>query len=102
MLATSLESSLPQVLVIEEIDTSSLKRESLIGECSLYVGPSWMDPIVNFLKQGSFPKDKCEAEKVCRVAPHYWLSEDVQVLLLRAIFIVRTPRSREALIRRVA
>ena len=101
-MATSLESSLPQVLVIEEIDTSSLKRESLIGECNLYVGPSWMDPIVNFLKQGSFPKDKCEAEKVCRVASHYWLSEDVQMLLLRAIFIVRTPRSRGALIRRVA
>ena len=50
-LATSLESSLSQVLVIKEIDTSSLKGESLIGECSLYVGPSWMDPIVNFLRQ---------------------------------------------------
>ena len=50
MLATSLESSLPRVVVIEEMDTSSLTGASLIGVCSLHVGPSWMDPIVTFLK----------------------------------------------------
>ena len=70
MLATSLESSLPRV-VIEEIDTSSLIGASLIGVCSLYVGPSWIDPIVTFLKQGSLPEDKCEVEKIRRAAPRY-------------------------------
>ena len=40
MLVTSLESSLPRVVVIEEMDTSSLTGASLIGVCNLYVGPS--------------------------------------------------------------
>ena len=31
---------------------------------SLYVGTSWMDLIVAFLKQRLLPKDKCEAEVV--------------------------------------
>ena len=35
-----------------------------------------MDPLVTFLKQGLLPKDKGEAEKVHRKAPHYWLSEE--------------------------
>ena len=76
MLAISLESSLPWVVVIEEMDSSSLTGASLIGVCSLYVGPSWIDPIVTFLKQGSLPEDKCEVEKVCKVTPRYWLSEE--------------------------
>ena len=76
MLATSLESSLPRVVVIEEMDTSSLIGASLIGVCSLHVGPSWMDPIVTFLKQGSLSEDKCETEKVRRATLRYWLSEE--------------------------
>ena len=35
-----------------------------------------MDPLVTFLKQGLLPKDKGEAEKVHRKAPHYGLSEE--------------------------
>ena len=75
MLAISLELSLPRV-VIEEIDRLSLTRAPLIGMYSLHVRPSWMDPIVTLLKQGSLPEDKCEAEKVRRVAPRYWLFEE--------------------------
>ena len=82
MLATSLESSLPWVVVVEEMDTSSLIGASLIGVCSLHVGPSWIDPIVTILKQGSLPEDKCEAEKVCRAAPRYWLSEEEKLYKL--------------------
>ena len=50
MLVTSLESSLPRVVVIEEMDSSSLTGAPLIEVCSIHVGPSWMDPIVTFLK----------------------------------------------------
>ena len=76
MLATSLELSLPQVVVIEEMDTSNLTRAPLTRVYSLHVGPSWMDPIINFLKGGSLPQDKLETEKVCKVAPHYQLFEE--------------------------
>ena len=71
MLATSLESSLSRVVVIEEIDTLSLTGASLIGVCSLHMGSSWIDLIVTFWKQRYLPKDKCEAETVRQVASRY-------------------------------
>ena len=40
------------------------------------VGPSWMDPIVKFLKDDILPEEKLEAEKIRRNAPRFWLSED--------------------------
>ena len=38
--------------------------------------PSWMDPIVNFLKDDILPEGKFEAKKIRRNAPRFWLSED--------------------------
>ena len=52
------------------------------------VGPSWMDPIVLFLKEDILSKDKLEAEKIRRKAPRFWLFEDqkiVQTLFFWAI-----------------
>ena len=40
------------------------------------VGPSWMDPIVAFLKNDILPEGKSEAEKIQRNATRFWLSED--------------------------
>ena len=40
------------------------------------VGPSWMDPIVRFLKDDIMPKEKSEAEKIQINAHRFWLSED--------------------------
>ena len=40
------------------------------------VGPSWIDPIIQFLSKDILPEDKSEAEKVRRKAPRFWLSED--------------------------
>ena len=76
MLATLLELSLPWVVIIEKMDISSLTRAPLVGVCNLHVGSSWIDPIVNFLKQKLLLEDKCEAEKVRRNALCYWLSEE--------------------------
>ncbi|XP_075636621.1 uncharacterized protein LOC142608844 [Castanea sativa] len=76
MLATSLGLSLPWVVVVEEMNSSSLTGVSLDRVYSLYMGMSWMDPIVSFLKQGVLLENKCEAEKVRRSAPRYWLSGD--------------------------
>ena len=82
MLVTSRELSLPWVVVIEEMDTSSLIGAYLIGVCNLHVGPSYMDRIVTFLKQGSLPEDKCKAEKVRRATLHYWLFEEQKLYKL--------------------
>ncbi|XP_075640580.1 uncharacterized protein LOC142612366 [Castanea sativa] len=35
-----------------------------------------MDPLVLFLKEGTLPNEKGEADKVRRKAPHLWLSEE--------------------------
>ena len=40
------------------------------------VGPSWMDPIVTFLKDDILPEGKLEAEKIRKNATRFWLSED--------------------------
>ena len=40
------------------------------------VGPSWMDPIIQFLSKDVLPEDKSEAEKKRRKASWFWLSED--------------------------
>ena len=42
---------------------------------TIQVGPSWMDPLVSFLRDGSLFEDKGEADKIRRKAPWYWLSE---------------------------
>ena len=39
------------------------------------VGPSWMDPIVLFLREDILPLDKLEADKVWRKVPRLWLFE---------------------------
>ena len=40
------------------------------------LGPSWMDPIVDFLVDDRIPDDEKEANKICRVVTWYWLSKD--------------------------
>ena len=40
------------------------------------MGPSWMDPIVLFLKEDVLLENKSEADKVRRKTPWFWLSED--------------------------
>ena len=50
MLAISLGSSLPQIVIIKDMTNSSLKKRPLAGVHSIQVGSSWMDPFVTFLK----------------------------------------------------
>ena len=40
------------------------------------VGPSWLDPIVRFLKDNILPEEKSEAKKIRRNAHRFWLSEN--------------------------
>ena len=46
------------------------------------VGPSWMDPIVLFLREDILPEDKSEANKKQRKTPRFWLSEDQKLYKL--------------------
>ena len=46
-------------------------REGMVLIHQIRMGPSWMDPIVLFLKDDILPKEKGEADKVRRKAPRF-------------------------------
>ena len=74
MLATSLGSNQPRVIIMEDLVALSRDDQLMIRVHSIQVRPSWMDPSISFLKEGLLPEDKGEAKKICRKAPQYWLS----------------------------
>ena len=76
MLATSSAQNLPHVILIEDLGKSLGEKENMIYIPHVRIGPSWMDPIIQFLSKDVLPKDKSEAKKICRKAPQFWLSED--------------------------
>ena len=75
MLATSSAQDLPRVILVED-----LYKPSKIGEMvqinQIRAGPSWMDSIVQFLREDILPGEKVEADKMRRKATSYWLLED--------------------------
>ena len=48
-----------------------MARTDLVWVHSIRVGPSWMDPLVLFLKNDTLPKDKNEADKIRRKASRF-------------------------------
>ena len=75
-LATSSVQNLPRVILIEDLCKPSGIRGDMICVHHVRIGPSWMDPIIQFLSKDVLPKDKLEVEKIQRKAPRFWLSED--------------------------
>ncbi|XP_030964607.1 uncharacterized protein LOC115985847 [Quercus lobata] len=81
-LASSIAKDIPRLIRVELIPELSIKVAGSKGVTGVEVmavatlGPSWMDPIVDFLADDRIPDDKKEANKVRRVAARYWLSRD--------------------------
>ena len=75
-LATSSEHDLPRMILVENlVQTSSIRRDTAQVH-QVRKSPSWMDPIMNFLKDDTLPEGKLEEEKIRRNALRFWLSED--------------------------
>ncbi|XP_075658816.1 uncharacterized protein LOC142628651 [Castanea sativa] len=75
-LATSSVQSLPWVILVENLcKPTKMKREKAYIH-QVRAGPSWIDPIVLFLKDDILPEEKREAYKMRRKAPWFWLFED--------------------------
>ena len=68
-LATSSAQNLPWVILIEDLCKPTEVKGEVIHVHQVRVGPSWMDPIVFFLREDILPEDKSEADKVRRKAP---------------------------------
>ena len=63
-LTTSLAQSLPWVILVKNLCKSTEMKREMVQIHQLRVGPSWMDPIVLFLKDDILPEEKREANKV--------------------------------------
>jgi len=63
-LATSSEHGLPWVILVEDLLMPIEVELMRVRVHQIRVGPSWMDSIVAFLKEGTLPNDKGEAEKI--------------------------------------
>ena len=95
MLATSLGSNLSRVVIVEELASSSLMKQPLVCVHNIQVGPSWMDPLVTFLKQGLLPEDRGEVEKIRRKAPRYYYPKNrscTSILIQGHVYCVYTLR----------
>ena len=70
-LATSLAQSLPRVILIEDLCKLTKVKRKVVHVHQVRVGPSWMDPIILFLRDDILLEDKSEADKVRRKAPRF-------------------------------
>ncbi|XP_050248530.1 uncharacterized protein LOC126695754 [Quercus robur] len=75
-LATSSAGGLPRIILVEHLDRENEVAKGMVHIHEVRVGPSWMDPIVRFLKDDTLLEEKSKAEKIRRNAPRFWLSED--------------------------
>ena len=81
----SLAQILPWVILVEDLCNPTEVKIDVIHVHQIRLGPSWMDPIVLFLKEEVLLENKSEADKMRRKAPWFWLSED-QKLYKRSFF----------------
>ena len=75
MLATSSAQDLPRVILFEDLHKPSRTR-NIVQINQIRARPSWMDSIIQFLKEDILPEERIEADKIRRKATSYWLSED--------------------------
>ena len=68
--------SLPWVILVEDLCKPTEVRGEVVHVHQVRVGPSWMAPVVLFLKVDILPKEKLEADKIRKKASRFWLFED--------------------------
>ena len=71
------------MIFVELLERPSIEHHPVVALASAFE-PSWMDPFVSFLANGSLPIEVKEVEKVQRVSSHFWLSMDKK--LYRQLF----------------
>ena len=70
---------------MEDLCKPSEAERNVVHVHQIRVGPSWIDPIVLFLKNDVLPESKSEADKIQSKTPWFWLSEN-QKLYKRSFF----------------
>ena len=75
-LTTSLAQGLLRVILVEDLCKPTEVKREMVHIHQIRVGPSWMDPIVLFLKEDILPEEKSEVDKLLRKGPWFWLFDD--------------------------
>ena len=90
--ATSSAQGLPWVILVEDLCKPTEGKSEIFHIHQIRVGPSWIDPIMLFLKEDILPEDKSKADKVQGSSVlAIWRSKIVQMLFLRAVLVMHTP-----------
>ena len=71
MLTTSSAHDLPRIILVEDLYKPTETRREASQVYQIRVGPSWMDSIMQFLKEDTLPKKRVETDKVRRKATRY-------------------------------
>ena len=64
MLATSLTHDLPRVILIEDLYKPTETRRETSQVHQIRAGPSWVDSIMQFLKENTMLEERVKADKV--------------------------------------
>ena len=75
-LATSSAQCLPRIILVKDLYKPSVTKREVIHVHHVRVEPSWMDPLILFLKEDILLEEKNEADKIRRKASWFCLSED--------------------------
>lgn len=78
-LATSSEQGLPQIIIVEDLLVPNNQNQTMVKVHHLRVSPSWINPLVSFLKDKVLPEDKGKVEKIRRNLPRYWVSKELKL-----------------------
>ena len=87
--------NLPRIILVEDLCNPAEAKREKVQIHQLRVGPSWMDPIVLFLKDDILPEEKRETDKVWRKAPRFWLFQEksyISILFRIHICCASTPK----------
>ena len=65
-----------RTIEVETLQEPSIDLQQPRQLMCLDLGPSWMDPIIAYLKDDQLPEDRTEARKIRLKASRFWLSPD--------------------------
>ncbi|XP_038687612.1 uncharacterized protein LOC119987002 [Tripterygium wilfordii] len=75
-LASADQLGVKRVIQVQVLERPSIDEMPEEIRCAEEQAPSWMDPIIAYLKDGILPEDKKEARKLAVKAARFWLSPD--------------------------
>ncbi|XXG46965.1 hypothetical protein AAC387_Pa02g1687 [Persea americana] len=75
-LASAVEAGEKRTIEVETLREPSINLQQPRQLMCLDLGPSWMDPIIAYLKDDQLPEDRTEARKLRLKATRFWLSPD--------------------------